>query len=487
LYIVFGAQHLCLKIMNMKLLFIFATLFIPALLGAQVAINTNGNNPSPSALLDVSSTSKGVLISRMTSAQRKAIANPEVGLLVYDLDRQTPYLYDGERWRPLFFTSEKQLPLIEREPTYQEKDTYVNFGSDVAIQGDYAVIGARSEDVGTTQDQGVAYVYKKVNGAWVFKQKLTASNGTKASNFGMSVAIDNDFIVVGAPSADLPGKENAGAVYIFRNNGAFWTQTQMLSMNTLETNCSFGFDVAISNGKIVVGAPFQDVNGIQDMGSVFLYQQVNNVFLLTKNFISSSSKTDGHFGYSVDVFNDDVVVGFPNMSNTGVNCGAVHVYTYLPANGSWKTMILYPTDLTENMGFGYSVDIDGDNIIVGAPYWSVTLNGKTSPGLGYVQYYKKSGGNWYQNGSSNGSYTNANFGLAVAISGNYRLVGMPSYDINKGKVVGGLPGKANTYTDIENTGVLSFGKKIAISGTSFIIAAPDKNSYKGSVQFGSFE
>ncbi|NCC73686.1 MAG: hypothetical protein EOM06_09845, partial [Sphingobacteriia bacterium] len=90
--------------MKRKLL-LFATLL---LLGIQtfaqtgVAINTTGNDPDTSAMLDVSSNTKGLLIPRMTQAQRTAIALPGKGLLVYQTE--TPegfYYYDGTSWNHL--------------------------------------------------------------------------------------------------------------------------------------------------------------------------------------------------------------------------------------------------------------------------------------------------------------------------------------------------------------------------------------------------
>jgi len=60
---------------------------------AQVAINTNGDEPSESAMLDISSTTKGMLIPRMTSVQRNAIASPSSGLLVYDTTSESFWFY----------------------------------------------------------------------------------------------------------------------------------------------------------------------------------------------------------------------------------------------------------------------------------------------------------------------------------------------------------------------------------------------------------
>lgn len=67
-------------------------------LQAQVSINTDNSNPDPSAMLDVNSTGKGVLIPRMTAAERDAIAAPANGLLVYVTTDSSFYFYEGNAW-----------------------------------------------------------------------------------------------------------------------------------------------------------------------------------------------------------------------------------------------------------------------------------------------------------------------------------------------------------------------------------------------------
>src|SRR5436190_9494762 len=63
-----------------------------------VSINPSGNPADASALLDLSSTNKGTLITRMTTAQRDAIASPATGLLIYNTDCNNLNLYNGSAW-----------------------------------------------------------------------------------------------------------------------------------------------------------------------------------------------------------------------------------------------------------------------------------------------------------------------------------------------------------------------------------------------------
>src|SRR5688500_18360738 len=96
----------------MRLLFIFLSLFVFTFAFSQqgVAVNTDGSNPHPSAMLDVKSTTGGLLAPRMTSAQRIAIASPATGLIVYQTDGTTGlYMNNGTPTSPIWafvFTSD---------------------------------------------------------------------------------------------------------------------------------------------------------------------------------------------------------------------------------------------------------------------------------------------------------------------------------------------------------------------------------------------
>ena len=87
----------------MRLQFTFLSLFVCSFSFSQqgVAINTDGSTPDANAILDLKSTTKGLLLPRMTTAQRNAIANPAAGLIVYDTDRQRIYQSDEGTWRPI--------------------------------------------------------------------------------------------------------------------------------------------------------------------------------------------------------------------------------------------------------------------------------------------------------------------------------------------------------------------------------------------------
>ena len=79
---------------------IYFSLFISSLY-SQVAFNTDSSSPDPSAMLDVESTGQGVLTPRMSSIEREDLVNPADGLLVYDTDEKSYFLFAGNKWKRL--------------------------------------------------------------------------------------------------------------------------------------------------------------------------------------------------------------------------------------------------------------------------------------------------------------------------------------------------------------------------------------------------
>ena len=158
------------------------------------------------------------------------------------------------------------------KPTNPDPEDY--FGQSVAADGDTLVIGAPGEDSSTTgvnsppnnlaQAAGAVYVFGLTGGTWMEQAYLKASNTDSIDQFGYSVAIDGDTIVVGAPGEDSYGfdptnnnVESAGAVYVFIRDGATWTEQAYLKLPPGQNgrNFAFGKTVAVDGDTLVVGAP----------------------------------------------------------------------------------------------------------------------------------------------------------------------------------------------------------------------------------------
>lgn len=240
------------------------------------------------------------------------------------------------------------------------------FGKSVSVSGDYAVIGA----VGDSENgasAGAAYVFRRSNGIWQEQAKLLSDDGFSADDFGNSVSISVDYAIIGAYRA-TGSVNDSGAAYIFKREGTNWVQQAKLFDPLGKANDDFGFSVAISGDRAVVGAPnvYTIVQGIPYIGAAFVYKRTGDTWVLEEKLISPISyyKGWGEFGESVSIHRDMVVVGAPN--STGLETGSVVVYKYNGNTWTPHDNHLYPNNASSYARFGCSVATYNNKMVVGA-------------------------------------------------------------------------------------------------------------------------
>jgi len=148
-----------------------------------------------------------------------------------------------------------------------------DFGGAVAIDGDVIVIGA-PEDDDDGSSSGAAYVFRFDGTEWAQEQKLTAFDADGGDDYGYSVAISGDTIIVGANRDDLPGLSRAGSVYVYRFVAGSWEHEDHLTAPDIAADDRFGTSVAIDGDTLVVGAFNEDsnatgINGDQSDNSAY--------------------------------------------------------------------------------------------------------------------------------------------------------------------------------------------------------------------------
>ena len=240
-----------------------------------------------------------------------------------------------------------------------------NFGFTVAVEGDTVVVGA----IGDDSDKGAAYVFTKPDNEWASTStaaKLTAFDGANDDQVGRSVAVDGDTVVVGAHGDDA----HRGAAYVFTKPADGWVtanETAKLTAFDKASGDNFGFTVAVDGDTVVVGAIGDD----SDKGAAYVFTKPANGWATTNTAVkltASDGAYDDGFGYSVAVDGDTVVVGAHQDDHEGSESGSAYLFTK-PANG-WatgtETIKLTPSDGAYEDFFGGSVAVDGDTVVVGA-------------------------------------------------------------------------------------------------------------------------
>lgn len=148
------------------------------------------------------------------------------------------------------------------------------FGAAVALSGDTALVGVPAAKVGSTLLQGAAYVFTRSGETWNQEAKLTASDGKIVDNFGNAVAIQGNNAIVGAGHADVGENLDQGLAYVFSRSGTTWAEQTQLSAPDGATNDNFGVSVALSADTVLVGAFGAAISGTVGQGAAYFFSGV---------------------------------------------------------------------------------------------------------------------------------------------------------------------------------------------------------------------
>ena len=353
------------------------------------------------------------------------------------------------------------------------------FGWSVSIFGDTLVVGAISEGSAATgingnetsngaPNSGAAYVFVRNGTTWSQQAYLKASNTETFDGFGGAVAIEGNTLVVGAiyeagAATGVNGDESsntlfsAGAGYVFVRSGATWTQQAYLKASNPGISDHFGSAVSISENTLVVGARDEDssatsINGDQtsdaalSAGAAYVFVRSGTTWSQQSYLKASNMRAGDSFGISLSVSADTVVVGAceEDGASSGVNGTVVAnnrpssgaAYAFVRVGTAWTQQAYFKASMP-NSGdrFGWSVAVDGDQLVVGARDETSTatgINGGQAYGgasqAGAAYTFVRSGSTWVQGNYLKGSNTSAGhwFGYSVALSRRTVLVGAPT-------------------------------------------------------------
>jgi FG-GAP repeat protein len=217
---------------------------------------------------------------------------------------------------------------------------------------------------------GAVYLFNASTGAQT--RKLLPNDGAEDDEFGRAVAMDGGIVAVGAHYGDDNGS-NSGVVYLF--NAATGTQLRKLLPDDGVANDDFGWSVAIANGVVAVGATGDDDNG-NGSGSAYLFNATTGAQLF--KLLPDDGATDDGFGASISIDSEKVVVGADFSDYFGFASGAAYLFDVI--TGEQKTKLV-PNEGNGSEYFGFSIAIHDGNIVVGVPD---SREGADRPGAAYT-------------------------------------------------------------------------------------------------------
>lgn len=381
------------------------------------------------------------------------------------------------------------------------------FGASVAIDGDRIVVGSIWAHIGGNGQQGAAYVFERSGRNWVQTSKLVADDGTGGAQFATAIAIGGDRIIVGAPY-----QSGGGSVYSYTNTGGGWSPSGQLLPAASSSFSRFGMSLAVDGNRAIVGAPLGGVGGSAHLfervgddwlgafelqptvplvgvefgssvallgdraivaatntdegGALYVYDYTGTIWLEQTRITNPNGLDNDDFGNALALTADFVMAS--NRSATelgGDNQGAVNAYDMQLGWGA-MTRLHSGTGATDQ-AFGSELAIDGDTAVV-------AVSGRASR-RGYVvaYVYVREGVRWLQQGVLSAPEFPEWSALSVAIHQDTILVGVHSQDVGSNDAQGAVFVFNRENADWSYTTTLTatdgdtgdhFGKSVAVRG-----------------------
>lgn len=342
----------------------------------------------------------------------------------------------------------------------------INFGTAVAIDGNWAAVVAPTDDASATVfDVGSVYMYNFDGTNWVQRQKIMLSDAAFGDTIA-SVAIRGDTLVIGSPY-----RNSRGMAFFYRLGGLTWTRIQQIDSPEAILNQFFGQTLSINDRYVFVGSPNYS-NALAKNGAVSVYSYTSAGMTFVRTLYGPAA--NAAFGSAIAVSNTVLAVGAPQALGKE-NLAAGSVYVFDEAGGAFNLAATkVGSALSEK--FGSSVAVYGNRLAVGSPNFAVNAVN----GFGRVSYYD----NFTATAVSKtfqGAVLTDNLGQSVALSPTGLYVGVPYANNRAGRVdhylyagiaAGTLYYRNLAYNETANS---AFGFSVAASGNYVVIGARIKN------------
>ena len=304
------------------------------------------------------------------------------------------------------------------------------FGAAVKLSGDTLVVGSQRSDL--LSSTGSVYVYRHLNGEWVFTQKIKSPAPIYQAQFGISVETWGDWLFVGASGAHDFTKDTAdvGAAYAYQWNGNNYTLQQTIQPSGLEWESFFGVNIKAWNNQVFITATGED----GDMGRVYVYDLTADTLAFNQK-LEPTTPSGGFFGVSMAIDDEFLLIGAPR----GQFSWGGSVYAFTQVGGQWQLAQQFSAaDTVGSDWFGSALALNNGELMVGA-----YRHESTATDSGAIYHFKWQDGSW-QEFDKISSLTNTptgRFGTAIHLDDQSLLVGGYRED-----VVGERSGAVTTFT-----------------------------------------
>lgn len=367
-----------------------------------------------------------------TDGQRLVLGSPETG------EHGAVFVYDTATGSP---TLEAKLTVEGPGPTEAAE-----LGADVAVDGDRIVAGAGGADPGDVFEAGAAYVFTKGPNGWTMDHEIPAPDPDALDRFGGGVALDGDTFAVSEPEDDQQTKYSRdGRIHVYEDRATGLVKVDELQPPHDGDGARLGLSMALEGDTLVAGAP--DEPTASSDGAVYVYEEIENGWSQDALLTSPAADKARQLGRDVALGADTVVAGAPGPQ-VAICCPSPPVpegnaYAWEATQDGWSDAAeLDPAASARGAAVGMSVALDGDQAYVASP------NAPLDSVYGWVSTFEKDADGWSQDGKllPADPASGDRFGDALAAGGDKLVVGAPGDD---GYAQAGGPGDSG---EDENAG-----------------------------------
>lgn len=286
-------------------------------------------------------------------------------------------------------------------------------GTGIAATDTWAVVGAPRAPDASAAEAGAAFVFEDDGEKLVQRARLTPSQPVRAGHFGQRVAIEGQRIAVGAPG------EGAGAVYVFDRVGADWQESARLVPTGGASQAAFGRSLTLRGDVLIIGAPDDNERLIQGAGAAYVFVRSASGFSQSQRLTSPEPQLLGWFASSVTFDGQTLVIGATGESPMSTASGAAYVYTFSGGQFSAPKRIVPANSGAADL-FGDPAVVEGDTLVLSSVGAS---SGAVAAGAVYV--FQRDTNGWTQRAqlAASNPTTGAVFGASLALRGHAVLVG----------------------------------------------------------------
>ncbi|MEM1132819.1 MAG: hypothetical protein AAGH53_07775 [Pseudomonadota bacterium] len=303
-------------------------------------------------------------------------------------------------------------------------------------------------------------------------QRLTGVEPKPNDFFGFSVAFSDDRLLVGAQGSASEGLSEYATVFV--KKGDNWLSEAVLSAADGAAGDNFGGAVAIGADIAVIGARRHDA-AEEDAGAVYLFARRGSDWQQLTKLTAANAATGDEFGYSIAIDDDTVAIGAPRNDSVADDAGVVYIFEN--TNGQWnQTAVLSAPDGAAGDVFGISLSLSDGRLLVGA---DLTDQGGENAGSAYI--FHREAGDWQFKTKLTASDAAAGdlFGIRVHLHGDLALIGA-ARDNQRAENAGATYLFRRTDREWQQEAKLTppdgaandrFGTRVAISGDTLAVGS----------------